>query len=77
MDNPEPDLVQIHQDGIRDEAIIQQAHRQSGLPNPNVMDRSLTWLGNALIRAGTSLKERAYTRLTAEETSDPTFLIML
>jgi hypothetical protein len=77
MDNPECELVQIHQEGIRSEAIIRQALRQSGLSNPNVIDRSLTWLGDALIHAGTSLKERAYTRLTAEEASAPTFLIML
>jgi hypothetical protein len=77
MDNPENEFVQIHQEGIRSEATMRQALRQSGITNPNVMDRSLTWLGDALIRAGTILKGHAYTRLTAEEASAPSFLIML
>ena len=77
MDNLDRELVQIHQEGIRNEATIRQVLRQSGITNPNVMDRSLTWLGNSLIRAGTILKEHAYSKLTAEETSAPSFLIML
>jgi hypothetical protein len=77
MDNPESEFVQIHQEGIRSEAIIRQALRQSGLTNPSMVDRIITWLGDALIRAGTSLKQRSFTRLTAEEASAPTFLIML
>jgi len=77
MDNPEIEFVQMHQEGIRSEAIIRQALKQSGITNPNLMDRSLTWLGDVLIRAGTILKGHAYTRLTAEEASAPSFLIML
>ena len=77
MDNPESEFVQIHQEAIRSEAIIRQALMRSGLTNPGKGDQIITWLGDTLIRAGTSLKQRSYTRLTAEEASAPTFLIML
>jgi hypothetical protein len=77
MDNPESEFVQIHQEAIRSEANIRQALMRSGLTKPSMGDRIITWLGDALIRTGTSLKQRSYTRLPAEEASAPTFLIML
>jgi len=77
MDNLESEFVQIHQEGIRREANIRQALRQSGLIKPHIIDRGVTLLGDTLIRMGTRLKEHAYTRVTAEEASVPSFLIML
>jgi hypothetical protein len=77
MVNPENEFIQIHQEVIRREANFRQTLRQSGIVNPPLMDRGLTLLGNTLIRMGTRLKERAYTRLTAEEASVPTYMIML
>jgi len=77
MVNLENETIRIHQEVIRREAIISKALRQSGLVNPPLIDRGLTLLGDSLIRMGTRLKERAYTRLTADEASVPTFLIML
>jgi hypothetical protein len=77
MDNLESEFVQIHQEGIQREANIRQALRQSGMIKPHIIDRGFTKLGDMLIRIGTGLKNHAYTRITADEASVPTFLIML
>jgi hypothetical protein len=77
MDNLESEFVQIHQEGIRHEASIRQALKQSGLIEPHIIDRAFTLLGDTLIHMGTRLKEHAYTKITAEEASVPSFLIML
>jgi hypothetical protein len=77
MDNLESEFVQMHQERIQHEANIRQALRQSGMIKPHLIDRGFTLLGDTLIRMGTRLKEHAYTRVTAEEASVPTFLIML
>jgi hypothetical protein len=77
MDNLENEFIHIHQEVIRREVETSQALRQSGMVNPHLSDRGLTLLGDALIRIGTRLKDRTYTRLNAEEASAPTFLIML
>jgi hypothetical protein len=77
MDNLENEFVQIHQEGIRRETNIRHALRQSGMLNAPIIDRGFSLLGDTLIHMGIRLKERGYPRLTAEEASVPTFLIML
>jgi hypothetical protein len=77
MDNLESEFVQIHQEQIRCEANVRQALRQSGMIKPHLLDRGYTLLGDTFIRMGIRLKEHAYTRVTAEEATVPTFLIML
>jgi hypothetical protein len=77
MISPDYEYIQVHQEAIRREAYIEQALRQSGMITPPLYDRGLAFLGDTLIRLGTMLKERAYTRLTAEEASAPVFMIML
>lgn len=77
MDNLENEFIHIHQEVIRREVNTSQTLRRSGMGDPNIRDRGLTLLGDALIRIGTRLKDRTYTRLNAEEASAPTFLIML
>jgi hypothetical protein len=77
MDNQENDAIQIHQESIRRETSLRQALRQSGMANPALIDRALPALGETLIRVGTRIKEHSYHKLTAEEASLPTFLIML
>jgi hypothetical protein len=77
MDNLDNEFIQIHQEVSRCESYISQVLRQSGMPPPSLMDRGLSMLGDTLIRVGTRLKGRAYTRLTAEEASVPPFIITL
>ncbi len=77
MENLPDDTIYIHQESIRREVMDQRALRQSGLHNPPSLNRALTSLGDLLIRVGTRLKYRTYTRLTTEEASTPSFLIML
>ena len=77
MENLENEIIQIHQEGIRSEAMLKQALKQSGMNNPPMFQRAIPVLGEALIRVGTRLKQRSYTRLSADETTVPSFLIML
>lgn len=77
MDNLESDAIQIHQESIRRETNLWQALKQSGMVNPALIDRALPALGETLIRLGTRLKEHSYHKLTSEEATAPTFLIML
>lgn len=77
MDNLGNEFISIHQEVIRREVSTRQLLRKSGMVNPNLVDRGLTLLGDSLIHLGTRLKNRSYTRLTAEETAAPSFLIML
>ena len=77
MENLENEFVQIHQEVIRREANIKQALKQSGVVNPQRIDRGLSLLGDTLVYMGTRIKERRYTRVTVEESSVPSFLIML
>jgi hypothetical protein len=73
----ESELITIHQESIRREAYLRKALSQSGLVNPPIMDRASSAVGEILIRIGTRLKERAYTRLVVEGASVPSYLIML
>jgi hypothetical protein len=77
MDNLENDAIQIHQELIRRESSLRQTLRQSGMVDPALIDRALPALGEALIRVGTRLKEHSFHKLTSEEATAPTFLIML
>jgi hypothetical protein len=77
METLENEIIQIHQEGIRREAMLWQALKQSGMINPPIFRRIVPVLGEALIRVGTRLKQRSYTRLSADETTVPSFLIML
>ena len=77
MDNPENEPIKSHQEEIRREASISKLLRQTEADKPTWIDRAFSLLGDTLIRMGIRLKERASTRLTADEASGPTFLIML
>ncbi len=46
-------------------------------PNSPLINRASASLGNLLIRLGTRLKARAHSRLTTEEGSPPSFIIVL
>ena len=71
------ETIKIHDENLMREAGLHLALKQSGLANPPLLDRALTFLGETLIRIGNQLKEHAYQKLTADEASAPTFLIML
>ena len=71
------EMIQIHQEFIRHEASLQLALKQSGIANLPLTDQVLPALGDLLCRLGNRLKERSYRKLTPEEASAPTFLIML
>ena len=77
MENLGNELIQIHQEDILHEAVLKQTLRQPGKRNAAIFWRALSGLGEALIRIGTRLKERSNPRLTADEASVPSFLIML
>jgi hypothetical protein len=77
MENLDNELIQIHQESIRSASMVRQALKQSGMTNPPMYQHIIPMLGEALIRIGTRLKQRSYTRLSPDETTVPTFLIML
>jgi hypothetical protein len=54
-----------------------QADAEQAPRNTPLIDRASTSLGDMLIRVGTRLKERAHSKLTTEEGSPPSFIIML
>jgi hypothetical protein len=45
--------------------------------NAPIFRHAISALGEALIRVGTRLKEQPYTRLSADESTVPSFLIAL
>jgi hypothetical protein len=77
MLNPDYEMIEIHQEGIRHEAYFRKALRQCGKFHQPIVARGFSMLGDTLIRMGTKLKEHAYSRVPAEEASVPTYLIML
>ncbi len=77
MDLLKNDTMHIHDEFMIREASLRLALKQSGLVEPPLIERALSTLGETLIRLGTSLKEHSYHKLTSEEASAPTFLIML
>jgi hypothetical protein len=77
MDNLENEFVYIHQEFIMREAKTHQALKQVRVAQPPLIDRASTSLGEALIQLGTRLKERKHDPITAEESSAPSYLIML
>jgi hypothetical protein len=77
MDILNNDSILIHQELIHRETSLHLALKQSGLANPHFAARMLPVLGDALCRIGTKLKEHSYRKLTSEEASAPTYMIML
>lgn len=77
MNSWEDELIRIHHENIHREASIRQALKHSGIIHPSSIDRGITWLGDAMIQIGTRMKARVNNRLTVEEASAPTFLILL
>ena len=77
MENLENETISIHQEPLNEEPCIRQALRQSGMTRPPFINRTITSLGDMLIRLGTRLKKHASTRLTTEEASTPSFLVVL
>jgi len=77
MENLEYELMKMHLETIRREADTRLAIKRAGLSVSSLSERVLPFFGEMLIQLGTRLKERAYTRLTTEEASAPSFLIML
>lgn len=71
------DTIQIHYEFIRRETSLHLLLEQSGMVRPSITDRVMAKLGEALVRLGTRLKEQSYHKLSAEEASAPTFMIML
>jgi len=77
MDLLRNETIQIHDEFMLREASLRLALKQSGLVEPQLMERVLSKLGESLIQLGTRLKEHSYRKMTSEEASAPTFLIML
>lgn len=77
MENLENETITIHQETIHKEASSMQVLGQSGLTPAPLIDRTFNSFGDLLIRLGTKLKKHAATKLTTEEASTPSFLIML
>ena len=77
MENLGNELILIHQESIRSASMLRHAFKQSGMINPPLFRRAIPMLGEALIRVGTRLKQRSCTRLSTEESTVPTFLVML
>ncbi len=77
MELQENDMIHIHQEFIRREAGLHLALKQSGLVNPPLARRFLPAIGEAMCRVGTRLKDQSYHKLSAEEASAPTYMIML
>jgi len=77
MENLENELILIHQESIRSASMLRHALKQSGMINPSLFHRAIPMLGEALIRVGTRLKQRSYTRLSTDESTVPSFLVML
>jgi hypothetical protein len=77
MKNLENEFINIHQETIQREAHLRQLIKQSETPELPLSDRLAASLGDWLIRVGTRLRDRTYNRLTTEEASAPSFLIML
>ena len=77
MENLGNELILIHQESIRSASMLRHAFKQSGMINPPLFRRAIPMLGEALIRVGTRLKQRSYTRLSTDESTVPTFLVML
>jgi hypothetical protein len=77
MDILNDDTIRLHQEFIRREANINLALKQSGMVNPTLAERILPALGDFLCRVGTRLKQHSYHRLASEESSAPTYLIIL
>jgi len=77
MENLEHEFVYIHQELIKREALTSQALRQLHAELPPFIDRASTSMGDLLIRIGTRLKDRTHTKMTTEDASSPSYLIML
>ena len=77
MENLGNELILIHQESIRSASMLRHAFTQSGMINPPLFRRAIPMLGEALIRVGTRLKQRSYTRLSTDESTVPSFLVML
>jgi len=77
MENLGNELILIHQESIRSASMLRHAFRQSGMINPPLFRSAIPMLGEALIRVGTRLKQRSYTRLSTDESTVPSFLVML
>ncbi len=77
MELRENEMINIHQEFIHREASLHLALKQSGLIEPPLVKRFLPALGDAMCRIGTRLKEGSGHKLSAEEASAPTYMIML
>lgn len=77
MDLLKSDTIYIHQEFLRRETSLHLALKQSGMVKPPLFDRVLPALGERLIQIGNRMKEHSYRKLTSDEASAPTFLIML
>jgi hypothetical protein len=77
MEHFETDMIHIHQEFIQREASLHLALEQSGLLEPPLFRRFLPALGDAMCRIGTHLKEGSGRKLSADEASAPTYMIML
>jgi hypothetical protein len=77
MENLEKETISIHQEAIQGAALNRQKLEESGAAPAAFIDRMYLSIGDLLIGMGKRLKKHASTRLTTEESSNPSFLIML
>ena len=77
MDYLERELNSIHFENLCREAESRQFIKRAGLAGPSLVERAIPSFGDMLIRAGMMIKAHSTRRLTSEEASAPSFLIML
>ncbi len=76
MDNLEYEPKRIYQQTISSQPGDAQPNRQAEDSQLAFLDRLLSSVGEALVRTGSRLIERAHTH-TTDEVSPPNFMIML
>lgn len=77
MEYLEHELNNIHFENLRRETESGHLFKRVGLTGPSLVERAIPSFGDLLIRTGTKIKSHSTPRLTSEEASAPSFLIML
>lgn len=77
MDNLTNSILQIDYEIINREGGVGETCEPSRIVKPTLLDRTMTALGEALIRLGSGLKEHSHHHFTAEQDAESNFMIML
>jgi len=77
MEYLEHELNNIHFENLRREAESGHLLKRAGLTGPSLVELAIPGIGDMLIRAGMKIRSHSTRRLTSEEASAPSFLIML